>query len=817
MNVSIKTKFTVIIIFMVIISLIFAYAISNDVVYRIFNKNFEKNLSEKAEDMSKTIFETGTQLRKESKFLSWDKDLKYFLRGGYVYDKIEGDEETGQYISYYKIKDRRKHYYNLKFNFQRRLKEYFDDSEGIEVNIIDKAGIYIYERTPGYYNDTTEIKKVMGQEDGTPKEMISYIKDGEGNILLRTYSPILDDDRSVIGAIAITFPLDDKFLNYVKKKIQNDFVVFDSDEKPKIVTFKDGIEKIRWRKEGELEYNRALYDVRKVEIKDVNSKVIGYIGILGNETEMYNGISEVSAYLFVALLFVFAVIFMVSTSVLNILVDSIKELTLKINSLREGNFTVNLKDLKSRNDEIGILAEEFEDMVNTLKNKIEIMEKIGTDNRKYSEKLESANLQLAGNKKELEEKNKNIGRINKMLNSRITEISNLYYLIINISKYMADEKFYSIGVRGIREGLHIRKVIVFEFEDGKFKIKAKAGVATEKIGIECESEFIDRMEKEDIIRLDKYEKWAEWEFRSLFKVPYMIPLRTGNEIYGGVLIDNDSNFDEDTIKAITTYSKTITLAFENRKLYMKLIGENDKLENTTKKLMESEKLKNIFLANVSHELKVPLVPIKGYAELMLDGVLGDISVSQRKSLIISINNVERLQDIIENILSYSRIESGKYELINKNFNLIDCIDRAFEHLDGQIEKKNIKMMRVIENQESIIYGDKEAITQVFLNIISNSIKFSDIGGKIKVFIGANESDYDVTIEDYGVGMDREKIKLIFESFKQLEEGNTRKYGGLGLGLTVAQRILEYYNKSLAIDSSPNEGTKISFSLPRRYI
>ena len=817
MNVSIKTKFSLIIVFMVIISLIFAYAISNDVVYRIFNKNFEKNIKEKSEDLSKMLFDTGVLLRKESKFLSWDKDLKYFLRGGYISDRIEQDGVIGQYMPYYQFKDRRKHYYILKSNFQRRLKEYFDDSEGIEVNIIDEKGSYIYDRTPGYYNDLKEVNKVIGKEDHIPKEMICYIKDGEGNILLRTYSPILDDDRAVMGAIAITFQLDENFLEYMKSKIQSDLIVFDSSGKPKITTFEDGIGKIRWRKNWELEYNKDLYDVRKVEIRDVNSNIIGFIGVLANETEMYNGISEVSAYLFVALLFVFAIIFMISTSVLNILVDSIKELTLKINSLREGNFTVNLKDLKSRNDEIGILAEEFEDMVNTLKNKIEIMEKIGTDNRKYSEKLESANLQLAGNKKELEEKNKNIDRINKMLNSRITEISNLYYLIINISKYMADEKFYSIGVRGIREGLHIRKVVVFEFEDGKFKIKAKAGIATDIAELNCESEFIDKMEKEDILRLDKYEKWAEWEFRTLFKIPYMIPLKNGNEIYGGVLIDNDSHFEEDSVKAITTYSKTITLAFENRKLYMKLISENDKLENTTKKLMESEKLKNIFLANVSHELKVPLVPIKGYAELMLDGVLGDISVSQRKSLIISINNVERLQDIIENILSYSRIESGKYELINKNFNLVDCVDRAFEHLDGQIEKKNIKITKVVENPDSIIYGDKEAITQVFLNIVSNSIKFSEIGGRVKVFIGAGEKEYDVVIEDEGVGMDNEKIKLIFESFKQLEEGNTRKYGGLGLGLTVAQRILEYYGKTLSIESQANEGTKILFSLPKRYI
>ena len=257
------------------------------------------------------------------------------------------------------------------------------------------------------------------------------------------------------------------------------------------------------------------------------------------------------------------------------------------------------------------------------------------------------------------------------------------------------------------------------------------------------------------------------------------------------------------------------LAFENRKLYMKLLFENEKLEKTTKRLMESEKLKNIFLANVSHELKVPLVPIKGYSELMLDGILGDISVSQRRALIVGINNIERLQDIIENILSYSRIESGKYELINKNFNIAEAIKKAIEHLDVVIEKKDIKIIEEFEEEESIVFGDKEAIAQVFINILSNSVKFSQQEGSVKISVKSDKADYKIIIEDNGVGMDSEKVSMIFESFKQLEDGNTRKYGGIGLGLTVAQRILEYYGKTFEIESSPGRGTKIIFSLQKR--
>lgn len=820
MNVSIKTKFTVIIVFMIIVSMIFAYVISNEVVLKIVNKNFELALSEKRDSLKAALEDTARQLKKEGKFLSYDRDLNYFLSGGYLAGDIEADSENGKFIRFYEFTDRRQYYYRLKTYYKSRLKEHFNTDDGIDINIIDKNGAYIYENTPGYYDDSDEIERALGKKDGSPKELSLYLKDREGDIFLREYYPVFSKKTGeVIGVLTASLKLDENFLKFLKISEKDNYIILDEKFNPKIATFEDWKEKLRWRKNGEFEFDGDIYEFYPIEIKDSIKTKIGYIGVALNKTDMYNSISEVSAYLFIALLFVFALIFIVSTSVLSVLVDSIKELTIKINSLREGNFTLNLKNLKNRNDEIGILAEEFEDMVHILKNKIEIMEKIGIDNKKNAEKLGLANNQLAENKRELEEKNINIDRINKMLNSRITEITNLYYLIVNISKYIADDRFYSIVVRGIREGLHIRNVIVFENENGILQTKAKAGTPENIDGIELTDDIKSVLSNNEIIRITKTDIMNKWKIKNIFKVPYIIPIRSikegENEIYGAIIVDNDSEFDEESLKAITTYCKTIMLAFENRKLYMKLLFENEKLEKTTKRLMESEKLKNIFLANVSHELKVPLVPIKGYSELMLDGILGDISVSQRRALIVGINNIERLQDIIENILSYSRIESGKYELINKNFNIAEAIKKAIEHLDVVIEKKDIKIIEEFEEEESIVFGDKEAIAQVFINILSNSVKFSQQEGSVKISVKSDKADYKIIIEDNGVGMDSEKVSMIFESFKQLEDGNTRKYGGIGLGLTVAQRILEYYGKTFEIESSPGRGTKIIFSLQKR--
>ena len=175
-----------------------------------------------------------------------------------------------------------------------------------------------------------------------------------------------------------------------------------------------------------------------------------------------------------------------------------------------------------------------------------------------------------------------------------------------------------------------------------------------------------------------------------------------------------------------------------------------------------------------------------------------------------LNNGERLQTIIENILNYSRIESGKYQFINISFKLENSINGALDQLENTINKNRIVVHKNFEEYTVDAYGDGDAIKQVLINVLSNSIKFSEEDTNVYITIKDKGDKYSISVRDEGIGMAKEKIEQIFESFKQLEEGDTRKYGGVGLGLTVAQKILEYYGEKLHITSTLSEGTTIKF-------
>jgi signal transduction histidine kinase len=206
-----------------------------------------------------------------------------------------------------------------------------------------------------------------------------------------------------------------------------------------------------------------------------------------------------------------------------------------------------------------------------------------------------------------------------------------------------------------------------------------------------------------------------------------------------------------------------------------------------------------------------LVPIKGYHEIILEEHMGTLTPKQRSAMKTSLKNIERLQEIIENILNYSRIESGKYQILNTVLNVEEVLNDVFVRLDNMIETKKIEVVKEYSVENAYIYGDREALKQIFINLISNSIKFSDDSG-VRIIIGISQEGekYRISVKDDGVGMDRSQIEQVLKSFRQLDEGNTRRYRGLGLGLTVADKILAYYGEKLYINSKKKEGTEVYF-------
>lgn len=812
-NLSIKTKFMVVIIFTIVFSMFFSYLISTEVIYINMKKRFSQSIDEKRKMIEKYMEMQEEKIKRAAEYIANDYYMIEFLLKVYEERKTEQLDEKEEYLRFYNTQNIRSKYYKMLEGYKEKLAKQLKVEE-IDLNIIDIKGNYIYDNSRYFFNENMQKDLALKSVLKDKKTKLEYDIDRNGNYYIKIYSPIIKKEK-VYGVLFFTYRIGMDLTKEIEKTFKLKMMVLDSDKK--IIRKYSGLgEKYNSEKlNKKLEIDGEIFDLEYLEIKDSSDNILGYFALAFSSKEILESIKEVSGYLFIGLLIIFGLIFIISNSIISILVESMKELTLKINSLRGGNFKVNLTKLKKRNDEIGILAQDFEQMVMMLKNKIEELEAVSKNNIEYSEKLEIANIEMEKAKKDLENKNRSIDRINKMLNNRIAEITNLYHLIINISKYITDERFYNFAIRGVREGLHIRKVVLMEKDGDKLSYRAKQGLNHEVKDVHLSAELEKHLKSKEII---EYKELKIFDDCENYVKPYVIPLVSERqELYGIIIADDETAFDKEITKSITTYIKTIVLAFENRNLYLRLMQEIGKLEKTTEQLQKSENLKNVFLANVSHELKMPLVPIKGYTEMMLNGTLGDINVIQRKGLLSSLNNVERLQEIIENILVYLRIEEKDYELFNKKFKVMKVIDRAIMHRENIAQNKNIRIKILAEDYSLEAYGDEDALSQVFINILSNGIKFSKMDGIVTIKVEELKEKVQIEIEDFGVGMEKSKVQAVFESFKQLEEGDRRQYNGLGLGLTVAKNILDYYGERIEIESELGKGTKVRFVIPKTEI
>lgn len=787
MNISIKNKFSVIIVFMSILSLLFAYVISNEFISKDLSDKEILRENEKILLVEREIRGIETSILSDLNLYSKSKLVQDF------YSEFNKKNNFSYSLDISKSVDRKlKDYFSINYPFMEILNFVFINQEG---QVIDR------ENTISQTSE--EVKRIIKYNEVAYGNYFYYWNDENLNYIATV--PLIEEyTNKARGVLVLNFIIEKSFFNRLSSRAGVDFLLYKNTEIMKSTLFFD--ESKSFKKGNILEVKNKMYKLNRVSMpKNVDEFYIAF-----DKNESIKERSELSSYLFIALFFVFTLLFIVASTVLNIFVDSLRRLTLKINSLKDGNFNVNLGNLKNSNDEIGILAHDFEMMVHILKGKIKELEEANDNNRHYSARLEKANSELKESQKSINEKSENIDRINKLLNSRITEISNIYYLMMNISKYLIDDKFYDIILKGIREGLVLNKVALYTRHGDNLVLKRSLGFEknSEVINIEGVDQLLF---KKDIINGE--ELLGEKDFGNVENT-YIFPLiasRSEEQLYGVILISNGEKIKQEFKKSILTYIKVIIMAIENRKLYIKLLEDNKKLEETTRELQESEKMKNIFISNISHELRVPLVPIKGYHEIILEEHMGELNFKQKKALRTSLKNIERLQEIIENILNYSRIESGKYQILNTRVKVEEVIEDALLRLENIIEGKKVEIIKKYTDNGAYIMIDREALKQIFINLISNAIKFSkDSTVSMSLSVEEDGDRYKIIIKDNGVGMDRSKIDLVLQSFRQMEEGDTRKYSGIGLGLTVVEKILDYYGEKIHINSHLNRGTEVYF-------
>jgi PAS domain S-box-containing protein len=231
---------------------------------------------------------------------------------------------------------------------------------------------------------------------------------------------------------------------------------------------------------------------------------------------------------------------------------------------------------------------------------------------------------------------------------------------------------------------------------------------------------------------------------------------------------------------------------------------------------EVDRLKSEFVSTVSHELRTPMTSIKGYLDLMLLGMTGQMTPAQLRYMGIIKNNAERLQTLVDDLLNISRLETGKLLLDLHPVDMAALIKKVVDgHLNGRIqhEKKQIVIKTQVPDNLPLIQADEARIVQVVTNLLDNALNYTTSGDEIEISANCDGDLVCVHVSDNGIGIAEEDQQKIFDRFYRSDDHTVQRVSGTGLGLSIVRSIVERHGGQLKVASQLGQGSTFSFSLP----
>jgi PAS domain S-box-containing protein len=256
---------------------------------------------------------------------------------------------------------------------------------------------------------------------------------------------------------------------------------------------------------------------------------------------------------------------------------------------------------------------------------------------------------------------------------------------------------------------------------------------------------------------------------------------------------------------------------QNNNSIKKINELNKNLELQNIQLQKLNEIKATFLKNTSHELRTPITAIKGYVQMLMIRTLGEINEDQRKSLEVILRNTNRLDQVIQNILDVSNLQAGTLKFIPGKVNPMTLIEETTKMMQSFAYEKEMTINVDLKKDLPDLIVDAGRIKQVMKNLIENAIKFSPDGSVINVKARKEKEDILFEVQDFGIGIPKDKQEEIFEIFHQIDSGDDRKLGGTGLGLALSKGIVVLHGGKMWVESTEGKGSMFRFTLPIKLI
>jgi len=239
-------------------------------------------------------------------------------------------------------------------------------------------------------------------------------------------------------------------------------------------------------------------------------------------------------------------------------------------------------------------------------------------------------------------------------------------------------------------------------------------------------------------------------------------------------------------------------------------------QRTIDELRARDALKTQFISNVSHDLRTPLAAIITHAEILREGMLGELNPKQRDSLSGIVNGGQQLLDMIDEILTYVRSASDQVNLACTDFSITELVDQVRMLNQPLAAKKQLTIERLNGDDLPPVYADRDKIKHVFGNLIGNASKFTAGGGRVWIRFsrrGRDGEELVVEVGDNGRGISRDHYELVFREFAQVDASPSRAHHGTGLGLAIARNLVEMHAGSIWVESELGKGSRFFFTLP----